>query len=186
MVPSGACFPISAVAPGLPAAPQRKLITLAGTFTPSPMDVVLVMFRPDGSRREFHISRDETVIGRREDCHLRVPLPDVSRRHCRLLRGESVLRVEDLASSNGTFVNFRRIQLLAEVKAGDVLSVGKVDFVLQVNSFPPDADLRPPVHRSATASPGESSEFEAASFRYATDGPTEEMPADVLVNFPGR
>ncbi len=37
------------------------------------MQVVLVMFRSDGERRSFSVVRDMTVIGRREDCDLRIP-----------------------------------------------------------------------------------------------------------------
>ena len=38
------------------------------------MQAVLVMFRSDGEKRSFSIVRDMTVIGRREDCDLRIPL----------------------------------------------------------------------------------------------------------------
>ena len=48
------------------------------------MGLVMVMFRADQQRRSFSVTRDMTVIGRREDCDLRIPLSDVSRKHCRL------------------------------------------------------------------------------------------------------
>src|SRR5262245_14722719 len=60
------------------------------------MQVVLVMFRPEGDRRSFSITRDVTVIGRREDCDFRIPLGEISRKHCRLLKDGDSLRVEDL------------------------------------------------------------------------------------------
>ena len=37
------------------------------------MQAVLVMFRNDGERRSFSISRETTVIGRRQDCDLMIP-----------------------------------------------------------------------------------------------------------------
>jgi pSer/pThr/pTyr-binding forkhead associated (FHA) protein len=114
------------------------------------MGVVLVMFRPDGQRRSFSVTRDMTVIGRREDCDLRIPLGDVSRKHCRLiLEGESV-RVEDLGSSNGTYRNGERVQQ-AELSAGDTLQIGPVVFVLQVDGFPADEDLTPVTIQSSAA-----------------------------------
>ena len=76
------------------------------------MQAVLMMFRSDGERRSFSIARDMTVIGRREDCDLRIPLGEVSRKHCRLVRDGESLRLEDLGSSNGTFHNgseFRKL-----------------------------------------------------------------------------
>src|SRR5215212_5082098 len=106
------------------------------------MAVVLVMFRPDGQRRSFSITRDMTVIGRREDCDLRIPLSDVSRKHCRVIVNGETIKAEDLGSSNGTYVNGERIQQ-AEVGAGDTLQIGPVVFVVQMNGFPADDDLQP-------------------------------------------
>src|SRR5678816_3257623 len=89
------------------------------------MGVVMVMFRADGQRRSFSITRDMTVIGRREDCDLRIPLGDVSRKHCRIIKDASSIRVEDLGSSNGTYRNGERIQQ-CEASAGDTIQVGPV------------------------------------------------------------
>ena len=112
------------------------------------MQVVLVMFRPDGQRRSFSVVRDMTVIGRREDCDLRIPLGDVSRKHCRLIKDGDTIRVEDLGSSNGTFRNGARVQQ-SELTAGDTLQVGPVVFVLQVDGMPADEDLTPVVGAGA-------------------------------------
>ena len=107
------------------------------------MQVVLVMFRPDGERRSFSLPRKVTVIGRREDCDLRIPLGDVSRKHCRFVIEEDQLRVEDLGSSNGTFHNGVRVQE-AVVAAGDSVSVGPVSFVIQIDGVPADDEIEPP------------------------------------------
>lgn len=114
------------------------------------MGVVLVMFRADGQRRSFSVTRDMTVIGRREDCDLRIPLSDVSRKHCRLILDGEVIKAEDLGSSNGTYKNGERIQQ-TELGAGDTLQIGPVLFVLQVDGFPADDDLKP-VTQAAAAS----------------------------------
>ena len=106
------------------------------------MGVVMVMFRNDQQRRSFSVTRDMTVIGRREDCDLRIPLSDVSRKHCRVILDGETIKVEDLGSSNGTYRNGERVQQ-AELSAGDTLQVGPVVFVLQVDGFPADEDLKP-------------------------------------------
>ena len=108
------------------------------------MQVVLVMFRADGERRSFSLPRTITVIGRREDCDLRIPLGDVSRKHCRFIADNDVLRVEDLGSSNGTFHNGVRIQE-AVVNPGDSVQVGPVMFVVQIDGVPGDEEIQPPV-----------------------------------------
>jgi len=118
------------------------------------MQVVLVMFRPDGQRRSFSVVRDMTVIGRREDCDLRIPLGDVSRKHCRLIKDGETLRVEDLGSSNGTYRNGNRVQQ-SELGAGDTLQVGPVVFVLQVDGVPADEELTPVTAGAAAGAAGE-------------------------------
>ncbi len=91
------------------------------------MQAVLVMFRSDGERRSFSMARDMTVIGRREDCDLRIPLGEVSRKHCRLVRDGDTLKIEDLGSSNGTFLNGRRLTEPARLDTGDVIRIGGTD-----------------------------------------------------------
>ncbi len=115
------------------------------------MRVVMVMFRADGQRRSFSVTRDISVIGRREDCDLRIPLGDVSRKHCRMIMDGQNIRVEDLGSSNGTYRNGERIQQ-TELQAGDTLQVGPVVFVVQVDGTPADDDLQPVTVQTAAAS----------------------------------
>jgi pSer/pThr/pTyr-binding forkhead associated (FHA) protein len=106
------------------------------------MQAVLVMFRSDGDRRSFSVTRDITVIGRREDCDLRIPLGEISRKHCRLVRDGDSLHLEDLGSSNGTYHNGQRVQE-AILSPGDSIQVGPLVFVLQVDGVPPEDELAP-------------------------------------------
>ena len=142
------------------------------------MGVVLVMFRPDGQRRSFSVTRDMTVIGRREDCDLRIPLGDVSRKHCRLILEGDTIRVEDLGSSNGTYRNGERVQQ-AEVTPGDTLQIGPVVFVLQVDGHPADEDLTP-VTAQSTAADTKTPAAAAAGAAAAGAAASEDEEADVL------
>ena len=108
------------------------------------------MFRSDGERRSFSMARDMTVVGRREDCDLRIPLGEVSRKHCRILRDGDSLKLEDLGSSNGTFLNGSRVQE-ALLSPGDTIQVGPVVFVLQIDGQPSDDELQPVQMESAAA-----------------------------------
>lgn len=114
------------------------------------MGVVMVMFRADGKRRSFSITKEMNLIGRREDCDLRIPLSDVSRKHCRMIVNGDTINVEDLGSSNGTYVNGDRVQK-SDVSAGDTLQIGPVIFVVQVDGFPADDDLQPVTATSSAA-----------------------------------
>jgi len=118
------------------------------------MQVVLVMFRADGERRSFSIVRDMTVIGRREDCDLRIPLGEVSRKHCRMIKDGDTVRLEDLGSSNGTYHNGQRVQE-AVLAPGDNVQVGPVTFVVQIDGLPPDEELQPPVKEASQQAMGD-------------------------------
>ncbi len=101
------------------------------------MDVNLIMFKENGQRKDFPMRGKSFTIGRREDCDLRIPLPSVSRKHCKFVRGDTGLELKDLASSNGTFVNNQRVQETI-LKAGDRVVVGPVVFVVQIDGDPPE------------------------------------------------
>lgn len=65
------------------------------------------------------------IIGSRADCDIQVDNPNVSGRHCRLTqRGERFV-LEDLGSSNGTFVGGERIVGPREVRRGDRVTLGR-------------------------------------------------------------
>ena len=112
------------------------------------MQVVLVMIRSGGDKRSFSIARDVTVIGRREDSDFRIPLGEISRKHCRLIKDGTALRIEDLGSSNGTNVNGVRIQE-AELSPGDTVQIGPVTFVVQIDGVPSEDEL----HAAGAAEP---------------------------------
>jgi pSer/pThr/pTyr-binding forkhead associated (FHA) protein len=59
-----------------------------------------------------------TTIGRAE-CEVELNDPDVSRRHALIRVVDGGLAVEDLGSTNGTFVNERRVTGIVELAAGD-------------------------------------------------------------------
>jgi pSer/pThr/pTyr-binding forkhead associated (FHA) protein len=74
-------------------------------------------------------ARDGILIGRRAGADIQLPFASVSAEHARLVRRNNGWCVEDLGSSNGTFLAARR--LLAgtpePIAAGDVMRIGSVD-----------------------------------------------------------
>lgn len=141
------------------------------------MQVVLVMFRADGQRRSFSIVREITMIGRREDCDLRIPLGDVSRKHCRLIKDEQTVRIEDLGSSNGTFHNDQKVQE-AVLSPGDTIRVGPVTFMVQIDGIPADEDIQAaaaaPTESSAPAEQPAHNAAESAQAGTSADGSSEQ------------
>ncbi|MGD0389716.1 MAG: FHA domain-containing protein [Tepidisphaeraceae bacterium] len=127
------------------------------------------MFRADGERRSFSIVRDMTVVGRREDCDLRIPLGEVSRKHCRLIKDGEAIRLEDLGSSNGTFHNGERVRE-ATLGPGDTVQIGPVTFMVQIDGVPADEDMQP----AASTGTVEPAEDHLASEHPAAPAPAPE------------
>lgn len=139
------------------------------------MQVVLVMQKPDGQRRSFPLNRELTVIGRGDDCDLRIPVSDVSRKHCRLVKEEGGLHIEDLGSSNGTFRNGERIQE-SLLEPGDHVKIGPVQFVVQIDGHPPEDEINFPAAAGAQqqdaqpqSASGDSEDFDPMSALLSED-----------------
>jgi len=109
------------------------------------MQISLVMFRAGSEPRSFALHKDVTVLGRREDCDLRIPIADVSRKHCRIVVSGPMASVEDMGSSNGTFVNGRKIHGEMELEPGDSLQIGPIVFVVQMDGDPEIDQMRPTI-----------------------------------------
>ncbi len=82
----------------------------------------------DHKGRTFDLD-DELTVGRSPGCGVSMP-DDVytSTVHARLFRHNDQLWVEDLGSTNGTFVNSERITQAARLGKGDLLQVGSTVF----------------------------------------------------------
>jgi pSer/pThr/pTyr-binding forkhead associated (FHA) protein len=99
------------------------------------MNVNLVLLKKNGSHKFFPLPSSVTVIGRRHSCDLCIPLVSVSRRHCQLNYDDGVLKIRDLDSRNGTYLNGKRINE-AVIQAGDSIKIGPLTFVLQIDGQP--------------------------------------------------
>ena len=99
------------------------------------MDANLVLFKKNGSRKSFTLPSNITVVGRRHDCDLCIPLMVVSRRHCQLRLNNEALKIRDLGSHSGTFINGKRVSE-ATVRAGDYITIGPLTFLLQIGGKP--------------------------------------------------
>lgn len=79
----------------------------------------------------FALEPRSIVIGRSKECYMVISDTAVSRRHARLHVDGTSVAVEDLGSSNGTFVNAARIQGKHPLSDGDRLQIGPADLVLR-------------------------------------------------------
>ncbi|NQU75889.1 MAG: FHA domain-containing protein [Planctomycetes bacterium] len=112
------------------------------------MEVTLAFIKKNGEHRELPSLRPTAILGRRQDCDLRIPLSGVSRQHCELVARKGKVIVKDLASSNGTFVNNHRISE-QELKGGDVLKLGSIAFMVRIAGS--SSEISPPQIHSSRA-----------------------------------
>ncbi|MGW8226414.1 MAG: FHA domain-containing protein, partial [Anaerolineales bacterium] len=86
---------------------------------------LIVREGPDPGQ-EFELTQTPTVIGRAPDAdsEIIIAAPGVSRRHAQISQRGNQYLIEDLNSSNGTFLNGQRITGSAPLKAGDVIGLG--------------------------------------------------------------
>ena len=115
------------------------------------MKVKLVMFASDGRQKGIRMAGDDMIIGRGDDCDLRIPIPIVSRHHCELNVVGDELKLKDLGSANGTYVNGVRINE-SVIQPGDSLSIGPVNFVVQIDGVPEQVSAPETVANPAGAS----------------------------------
>ncbi len=81
------------------------------------------------------LDRSGMVMGRHSRADIHIPLPDVSRSHCRFLLQDGRWTVLDLDSLNGIFVNDRRVREV-ELRHLDRLRVGGFTFVVNLAAAP--------------------------------------------------
>lgn len=96
------------------------------------MDVKLILKTGKLAGKEIPVGQPVFRIGRAEDCHLRPHTDQVSRRHCEIIQEGGHVWVQDCGSRNGTWVNGRRISDRTELKSGDRLLVGPLDFEVRI------------------------------------------------------
>lgn len=107
-----------ATAPRPAAAPARPS---KGGKPPSQV----VVHEPDGAKPRTVRLSGSTQIGRAEACAIRLNDTYVSQMHARLYGENGGWFVEDLGSTNGTYLNDHRVVQPVEVHSGDVVKVGK-------------------------------------------------------------
>ena len=88
----------------------------------------LVVVQGRSASQTLKIGATVMVVGRQQDCQLRIASSQVSRKHCQIFEKKGLLLVKDLGSSNGTLVNGKKIADQRVLEPGDELTVGSVKF----------------------------------------------------------
>jgi len=107
----------------------------------------IIISEKGGAERREAFDKNEINVGRVQGNDLMLPKGNVSKHHARLLYRDGRFIVTDLKSTNGTYVNGRKISQATIVREGDKIYIG--DFVMRLETpaqagQSPDASYAPP------------------------------------------
>ena len=103
--------------------------------------------------QEINIDRD-MLVGRHQDADILLQSAEISRRHAAFLLKEQGLWLQDLNSSNGTFVNEVRIQNETLLNSGDTIQFASLKFTVSAAASTldvPEIEIEPVVETTKTA-----------------------------------
>ena len=92
---------------------------------------MVVVKDESGKKMATHRLHSAIQVGRADACHIRLEDTYVSNFHARLYPENSAWFVQDLGSTNGTYLNRQRVSGAVEVQAGDEVRVGKTTLELR-------------------------------------------------------
>ncbi len=101
--------------------------------TPTPVAEVHV-YSTTALVRKYEIEHGEYIIGRDSSCHIMVDADAVSRHHARLSFSAYELVVEDLASSNGVFIDGVQVQIPTRIRPDQEVQIGAARIVVRLSS----------------------------------------------------
>jgi pSer/pThr/pTyr-binding forkhead associated (FHA) protein len=113
------------------------------------MKISLVVAQGVHAGKVIPVTSADFVIGRDPQCQLRPASPAVSKQHCAVSARDGKVYLRDCGSTNGTFLNDEQIAGEREVKTGDRLRVGPLEFDLRIEVGSPSSKSSPAVKPAA-------------------------------------
>lgn len=92
--------------------------------------------------RVIELSNGENLVGRSVECAVRLESTDVSRRHARIMVLDDRATLEDLGSTNGTFVNRERVTGPVALSDGMALAFGSIQAIFHDSPDEPRTEVR--------------------------------------------
>src|SRR5438034_11406757 len=92
----------------------------------------VIISEKGGEQRRIDFDKPEVTIGRVQGNDIVLPKGNISKRHSRIVLKDGKFIIVDLKSTNGTFVNGKKISAPQVVRSSDKIYIG--DFVLTVES----------------------------------------------------
>ncbi|MEP3479374.1 MAG: FHA domain-containing protein [Fuerstiella sp.] len=154
---------------------------------------MIAVLRQVDRKRLIPIDRAVILVGRSAECDVVITTSQkISRQHCCLVQSDQSYFVRDLGSMNGVWLNGQKVNREAEMKAGDRLCIGDVEFKLFTNvkveskkqlrtDGVTEEDLASQAVRTNSIESGDESSEEEFSGEHVIDDPEEfEILDDVI------
>ncbi|MFB1479111.1 diguanylate cyclase [Corallococcus sp. RDP092CA] len=109
---------------------KETVVTVISKISERPvnLDAALVVIYGLDLGRKYDLSREETLIGRSSKADIQIDQEAVSRNHARITNTTKGVRIEDLGSTNGTFVNDEAAAAVRSLQNGDLVKIGRTIF----------------------------------------------------------
>jgi len=102
-----------------------------------------------------NLGKDRTVVGRASACDLAVPTTNISREHCLVVRKDDGWYIEDLNSSNGTYVNKTKLAAPHKLIEKDIVKAGSVRLTFHAGDINQVEALEVEARRNSEADDGD-------------------------------
>ena len=94
--------------------------------TPTRQCACLIQYSGDALGRRYFLDAPLITIGRAPTNRIGIPDDSVSREHAKCISIDDTIELEDLRSSNGTFINEKRVHSRITLRDGDIVRLGNV------------------------------------------------------------
>ena len=113
----------------------RQLKTQVKLLSPDLSSSVHISFKDNPEQEAFVIKQTDVLLGRDPNCKVHIQDETISAQHARLYLIDQNWWVQDLNSTNGTFLNDERIDQPCILVDNDVLQVGNIKLIIHtINS----------------------------------------------------
>ncbi len=138
----------------------------------------LVVRRGPQPNQVYELNKDIVTLGRDITNDITINDPEVSRHHLRLTRGAGGYTLEDLGSTNGTFVNGQRLTGARPLRNGDMVGLGETVTLGYESANAAAASYAPPDSPAAAmTAPGAAPRPAAAPYAPPQQSPSPYSPA---------
>lgn len=109
---------------------KETVVTVISKISDRPvnLDAALVVIYGLDLGRKFDLTSEETLIGRSSKADIQIDQESVSRNHASITNSREGVRIRDLGSTNGTFVNDELAEGVRELRNGDLVKIGRTIF----------------------------------------------------------